>query len=58
MSFNLDISMQAQEVMLSRKAVKAFHPAVAFNDIPVACSSTPKYLGVPWMKTKPWPSYY
>ena len=46
MSFNPDISKQAQEVIFSRKAVKASHPAVFFNDIPVACCSTYKHLGM------------
>ena len=46
MSFNTDISKQAQEVIFSRKAVKASHPAVFFNDTPVACCSTHKHLGM------------
>ena len=46
MSFNPDISKQAQEVIFSRKAVKASHPAVFFNDIPVARCSTHKHLGM------------
>ena len=46
MSFNTDISKQAQEVIFSRKAVKASHPAVFFNDIPVARCSTHKHLGM------------
>ena len=46
MSFNPDISKQAQEVIFSRKAVKASHPAVFFNDTPVACCSTHKHLGM------------
>ena len=46
MSFNPDISKQAQEVTFSRKAVKASHPAVCFNDIPLACCSTHKHLGM------------
>ena len=44
MAFNPDISKQAQEVIFSRKAVKASHPAVFFNDIPVARCSTHKHL--------------
>ena len=46
MSFNPDISKQAQEVIFTRKALKASHPAVFFNDIPVAHCSTHKHLGV------------
>ena len=46
MSFNPDISKQAQEVMFLRKAVKASHLAVFFNDIPVARCSTQKHLGM------------
>ena len=44
MSFNRDISKQAQEVIFSREAVKAFHPTAFFNDIPVARCSTHKQL--------------
>ena len=46
MLFNPDISKQAQEVIFSRKAVKASHPAVFFNDIPVARCSIHKHLGM------------
>ena len=46
MSFNPNISKQAQEVIFSRKYVKASHPAVFFNDIPVARCSTHKHLGM------------
>ena len=46
MSFNPDISKQAQEVIFSRKAVKASHPTVFFDDIPVAHCSTHKHLGM------------
>ena len=46
MSFNPDISKQPQEVIFSRKAVKASHPAVFFNDTPIACCSTHKHLGM------------
>ena len=44
MSFNPDISKQAQEVIFSRKAVKLSHPAVLFNDILVAQPN--KHLGM------------
>ena len=46
MFFNPGISKQAQKVIFSRKAVKASHPAVFFNDTPVACCSTHKHLGM------------
>ena len=45
-SFNPDISKQVQESIFSRKAVKAFNLAVFFNDIPVACYSSHKHLGM------------
>ena len=32
--------------MVSRKAVKAFHPAVFFNEKPVALCSTHKHIGM------------
>ena len=47
MSLNPDISNQAQEDLFSRKAVKAFHPAVFYNDIPLARCLTHKHLGMP-----------
>ena len=46
MSFNPGISKEAQEVIFSRKAVKAFHPEIFSNDIPVARCSTHKNLGM------------
>ena len=41
-----DISKQTQEVIFSRKAVKASHHAVFFNYISVACCLTHKHLGM------------
>ena len=46
MSFNPDFSKQAQEVIFSRKAAKASHPAVFLNDIPVSRCSNHKHLGM------------
>ena len=46
MSFNPDISKQAQEVIFFTKPVKASYPAVFFYDIPVAGCSTHKDLGM------------
>ena len=51
MFFNPYISKQAQEVIFSRKAVKASHPAVFFN-IPVVCCSTHNHLGM-YLDEKP-----
>ena len=45
MSFNPDVSKQAQEVVFSRKA-KLAHPPVIFNNIPVKRCSILKYLGI------------
>ena len=46
MFFTHDISVQAKEVIFSRKAINAFHPAIFFNDIPVAHCSTHKHSGM------------
>ena len=46
MSYNLDISKQVQEVIFSKKAVKASHPGVFFNNIPLAHCSIHKHLGM------------
>ena len=35
MSFNLDASKQAQEVIFSRKQAKSMHPDLVFNNTPV-----------------------
>ena len=46
MSFNPDISKQAQEIILSKKSVNASHPVLYFNGTPVICCSYQKHLGV------------
>ena len=46
MSFNPDVSKQAQEVIFSKRAQKLFHLTVLFNNIPVQCSTVQKHLGV------------
>ena len=46
MSFNPDVSKQAQEVIFSKKTQKLFHPTVLFNNIPVQHSTVQKHLGV------------
>ena len=46
MSFNPDVSQQAQEVIFSKKAQKIFHPTILFNNIPVQHSTVQKHLGV------------
>ena len=45
MKFNPEISKQAIEVVLS-KYDKGFHPALTFNDIPVARKDSTKHLGM------------
>ena len=45
-SFNSDLSKQAQEVSFSKKTHKLFHPTVLFNNIPVQHSTAQKHLGV------------
>ena len=46
MSFNPDVSKQAQEVIFSKRTQKLFHPTVLFNNIPVQRSTVQKHLGV------------
>ena len=46
MSFNADISKQAQEVIFSKKTQELFHPTVLFNNIPVQHSTVQKHLAV------------
>ena len=46
MSFNLDVSKQAQQVIFSKRTKKLFHPTVLFNNIPVQRSTVQKHLGV------------
>ena len=46
MSFNPDVSKQAQEVSFSKKTHKFFHATVLFNNVPVQHSAAPKHLGV------------
>ena len=45
MSFNPDVSKQAQEVVFSRKSQKLAHPPVFFNNVPVKRCSIQKHLG-------------
>ena len=40
MSFNLDVSKQAQEVIFSRKQAKSVHPDLFFNNTPDSLSKT------------------
>ena len=44
MSFNPDVSKQAQEVVFSRKSHGLAHPLVLFNNIPVKRCSIQKHL--------------
>ena len=46
MSFNPNVSKQAQEVVFSRKSHKLAHPAVLFNNVSVKRCSIQKYLGI------------
>ena len=46
MLFNSDPQKQAQEVISSRKPIKAPHVSVALNNVPVVQSSCQKHLGV------------
>ena len=47
MSFNPDLSKQAQEGIFSRKLQKSVYPPLHFNNIAVPQSTTQKYLGMP-----------
>ena len=46
MSFNLDPSEQAQEVIFSHKVKKLPYPSLVFNNNNVLQTSSQKYLGV------------
>ena len=46
MSFNPDLSKQAQEVIFSRKSSRVDHPVVTFNNSPVAQTLWQKHLGL------------
>ena len=46
MSFNPDISKQAQEAIFSKKTNKLSHSLVLFNNILMHCTSTKKHLSV------------
>ena len=46
MSFNPDVTKQAQEVIFSRKGNKTDHPVVYFNEAPVTKASCQKHLGM------------
>lgn len=46
MSFKADITRQAQEVIFSRKSIKANNPPVFLNGIPVARIDWQKHLGM------------
>ena len=45
-SFYPDPAKQAQEVIFSRKKIKANHPEIFFNNSPVFQSSSQKHLGI------------
>ena len=46
MTFNPDLSKQAQEAIFSRKTVKVSHPSIIFNTVPVARTTCQKHLGL------------
>ena len=46
MLFNLDVTKQAQEVILFHKSNKTDHPVVYFNEAPVAKASSQKHPGM------------
>ena len=46
MSFNPDLSQQAQEVVFSWKVSRVDHRVVTFNNSPVAQTSCQKHLGL------------
>ena len=46
MSFNPDLSKQAQEMIFSWKASRIDHPVVTFNNSPIAHTPCHKYLGL------------
>ena len=46
MSFNPDVSKQAQEVLFSRKKNINNHPVVFFNNLPTNTESTQKHPGL------------
>ena len=46
MSFNPEITKQAQVVVFSRKSQKVTHPTVYFNNSPVTQSSSQKHLDI------------
>ena len=43
-TFNLDLSKQAQEVIFYRKTVKISHPSVTFNTVQVARATCQKHI--------------
>ena len=46
LSFNPEVTKQAQEVVFSHKSQKVTHPTVYFNNSPVTRSSSQKHLGI------------
>ena len=46
MTFNPDLSKQAEEVIFSRKTIKMSHTSIVFNTMPVARTTCQKHLGL------------
>ena len=46
MTFNPDLSRQAEQGIFSRKIVKVSHPSITFNNVPIAHTTCQKHLGL------------
>ena len=46
MSFNPDLTKQAQEIIFPRKLIKPIHPLIKFNNLLVQNGSSQKHLGL------------
>ena len=46
MSFNPDLTKQAQEIIFSRKKTDTSHPSLYFNNAQIQRQSVKKYLGL------------
>ena len=46
MIFNLDLTIQATDVIFSRKTKKLLHPSLSFNNTPLENSIFQKHLGL------------
>ena len=46
MTFNPDLSRQAEQGIFSRKTVKVSHPSITCNNVPIAHTTCQKHLGL------------